>query len=141
MTITEKAAYLRGFADAAKLDSDKDSDKLLLKIVEIIDDLALCVTDLDDQMAEANDRMDALDEDLSDVEEVVWDDDCDCCDDDCDCCDCDDDDLMFELECPACGETIYLDDSIFDSDEEITCPACGAVLEDLTIEEDGEEDE
>ena len=66
-------------------------------------------------------------------------DDCDCCDDDCDC-DCCDDDTMFELECPACGKTIYLDESIFDSDAPIVCPACGAELEDLTIEEEDDDE-
>ena len=139
MTITEKAAYLKGFADAAKLDDDKDSVKLLKKVVEIIDDLALCITDLDDQMEAVTEQLDAVDEDLGDLEEYVYDDDCDCRDDDCDC-DCCDDDTMFELECPACGKTIYLDESIFDSDDPIVCPACGAELEDLTIEEEDDDE-
>lgn len=140
MTITEKAAYLKGFADAAKLDDDKDITKVVKKIVEIIDDISLCITDLDDEVAAITEQLDAVDEDLGDLENFVFDDDdCDCCcDDDCDCC-CDDDDVMFELECPACGETIYLDDSIFDSDDDVTCPACGAVLEDLVVEEDDDE--
>lgn len=132
MTITEKAAYLKGFADAAKLNDD-DASALLKKIVDIIDDLALSISDLDDRVDEVEEHVDAVDEDLGDLEEFVYDDDdCDCCDDDC-CCD--DDDTMFELECPACHETIYLDESVFDSDEEVVCPACGAVLEDLTIDE------
>ena len=138
MTITEKAAYLRGFADAAKMKDDDDAVKLLKKVVEIIDDLAVCVTDLDDQVAEMSEQLDA---DRADLEECIYEDDDCCCDDDCDCCDDDDEDMMFELECPECGKTIYLDESIFDSDEEITCPSCGAVLEDLTIEEDGGDEE
>ena len=33
-----------------------------------------------------------------------------------------------EVECPACGEIICLDDSILDEDS-IQCPACGETLE------------
>lgn len=140
MTITEKAAYLKGFADAAKLDEDKDITKVVKKIIDIIDELALCITDLDGEVDAITEQLDAVDEDLGDLEEYVYEDDDDFdCDGDCDNC-YDDDDMMFELECPACGETVYLDDSIFDSDEEVKCPACGAVLEDLVIDED-EDDE
>lgn len=44
---------------------------------------------------------------------------------DCDCCDCEDDlDLedYYEIECPACGETVCFDSSVDLSD--LTCPAC-----------------
>ena len=147
MTITEKAAYLKGFADAAKLNNDEDIAKVVKKIVEIIDDISLCISDLDDQVESLSEQLDAVDEDLGDLEELIYgDDDCCCDDDDCDCCcddDCDcccDEDMMFELECPACGETIYLDASIFDSEEAVTCPACGVELEDLTIEIDDSEE-
>ena len=137
MTITEKAAYLRGFADAAKVD-----DELIKKIVEIIDDMAVCIADLDDTTDAIIEQLDAVDEDLGSLEEYVYDDDCDCCCDDDDCCCCDDDeDVTYELECPECGKTIYLDDSIFESDEDITCPACGAVLEDLTLDFDFEDED
>ena len=61
-------------------------------------------------------------EDMADVEEIVFDD----YDDECDCCG--DDDEMYEVECPACHETIYLDESILE-DGAIECPNCGTELE------------
>ena len=81
-----------------------------------------------------------IDEDLGVVEEDVYcdddGDDCDCCDccdcedDDCDCCDCDCDcDCeCFEIECPACGETVCFDSTI--DPEDLACPACGAKIND-----------
>ena len=30
-------------------------------------------------------------------------------DEECDCCDCDDDEELYEVTCPECGETVYLD--------------------------------
>ncbi len=72
-------------------------------------------------------QLDAVDEDLSNVEDIIYgDDDCDCCDDDCDCCD--DDEELYEIECPACHDTVYLDEDML-SEDGITCPNCGTELE------------
>ena len=140
MTITEKAAYLKGFADAADLQSDKDVAKVLAKIIDMLDDLAVCVADLDDTADAITEQLDAVDEDLGLLEEYVYDDEYEDEDDDDFWSDEDEDDVTYELTCPECGKVIYLDDSIFDSDDEITCPACGAVLQDLSLDED-EDDE
>ena len=61
-----------------------------------------------------------IDEDLGMLEEDYYEDGgCDCDDEDCGC-----DDDFVEVECPECGETVCLDDSI-DFDH-VICPACGA---------------
>ena len=106
MTVTEKVAYLKGLA----------------KGLDLAQDMALTVSDLEDEVAELGEQIDAVDEDLADVEEIVFDD----YDDECDCCG--DDDEMYEVECPACHETIYLDESILE-DGAIECPNCGTELE------------
>ena len=50
---------------------------------------------------------------------------CDCCDcDDCDCCD----DEVYEIECPACNDVIYLDEDML-CEEGMVCPNCGTDLE------------
>ena len=62
--------------------------------------------------------------DLGALEEECYD--CDCCeDDDCDCCG----DDFEELECPACGETIYLDPDAIPDDHLIVCPSCNREIE------------
>lgn len=134
MNITEKAAYLKGLAEGIGLDDSTKEAKVLKAVLDIIDDMALIVSDLDDEVAVMADQLDAVDEDLDELEEYVY---CDCEDEDCDCdCDCCcDDDEIYEVECPACGHTVYFGESVFE-EEEVSCPECGAVFEDLFIDED-----
>ncbi len=131
MTVTEKVAYLKGLVDGLDFDKDDKETKVINAVLDVLEDLALTVSDLDDEMELVTEQLDAVDEDLADLEEIFYDecDDCDC-DDDCDCCDCDCDcdEDMYEVECPACGEVIYFDEEII-LDGEAKCPACGEVLE------------
>lgn len=126
MTVTEKVAYLKGLAKGLDLAQDKAETKMFNAIMEVLEDMALTVSDLEDEVAELGEQVDAVDEDLADVEEFVFG---------------DDDDDMYEVECPACHETIYLDESILE-DGAIECPNCGTELEfDLECDCCGEEDE
>lgn len=122
MTVTEKVAYIKGLVDGLKLDDDKDEVKVIKAIIELLDDMALTVSDLEDGLDVVSEQIDEIDEDLADLETYVYeeDDDC-CCDDDCDC-DC------YEIECPACHEIICVDDEILE-DGSIDCPNCGELLE------------
>ena len=128
MTLTEKVAYLKGLAEGMNLDKDAKETKLFECVVDILEDMAGTVTELDEDLAEVEDYVDEIDEDLGDVESLVYDDECDCC--------CSDE--TYEVECPSCGETIYLDDAMLD-EECIECPNCGEKLE-LDIDF-GDEDE
>ena len=92
---------------------------------DILEDMALTISDFVEDLSACEDLVDAIDEDLDDLEEYVFCDD-DCFDDD-DCCCCDDDEL-YEVECPLCGEEILLDDEMLD-EEVIECPGCGEKLE------------
>ena len=126
MTVTEKVAYLKGLAEGLNLDESKPETKVIKAMMDVLDDLALSVSDLEDGVDLISEQLDAVDEDLSNVEDVVYgDDDCDCCDDDCDCCD---DEDLYEIECPACHDTVYLDEDMLEEDG-ITCPNCGTELE------------
>ncbi len=122
MTVTEKVAYIKGLVDGLNLDADKDEVKVIKAIIELLDDMALTVSDLEEGLDVVSEQVDEIDEDLADLETYVYeeDDDC-CCDDDCDC-DC------YEIECPACHEIICVDDEILE-DGSIDCPNCGELLE------------
>ena len=144
MTINEKAAYIKGLAEGVELDASTKEGKLIAALIDLVSDMADAIEELEEDVDTALDYCEELDEDLGAVEEMLLDDECDCCDDDdfecdgdCDCCDedcelCDDD--YFEVECPACGETICFDGSI--DPEELACPACGEKIECLVSEED-----
>ena len=129
MTVTEKVAYLKGLVEGLDFDKDDKETKVINAVLDVLEDLALAVSDLDDEMVVVTEQLDAVDEDLADLEEIFYEecDDCDCDCDDCDCdCDCDED--MYEVECPNCGELIYFDEEII-CEGKADCPACGEVLE------------
>ena len=126
MTLTEKVAYLKGLAEGLDLDKDAKETKIFNAMFDLLEDLALTVSDIDEDLGACEDMVDAIDADLEDLEDYIFEDDCDCCDDD-DCCCCDDDEL-YEVECPLCGEEILLDEEMLD-EEIIECPGCGEKLE------------
>ena len=145
MTITEKAAYIKGLADGVELDKDSKEGKLILALIDLVSDMADEIAVLEEDIDTAFDYCEELDEDLGAVEEMLLDDEgCDCedCDCDCDDCDCDcelEDEEYFEVECPACGETICFDGSI--DPEELVCPACGEKFECIISEDDLEDED
>lgn len=119
MTVTEKVAYLKGLVEGLDLDKDDKETKIIDAVLDVLEDIALTVSDLDDEMELVTEQLDAVDEDLADLEEAFYEefDDCDCCDDD-----------MYEVECPNCGETVYFDEEII-LDGEADCPNCGEHIE------------
>ncbi len=136
----EKVAYLRGMLEGMKFDADSDMGKIVLKLIEIVDDLAHDLTDAEERADVMADYIDELDHDLGEVEEYVYGDDCDCCDDDdCDCCcDDDDDDDLYELECPNCGDKIYITEDMLNGS--IECPNCNTKIDDIEVEDEDESD-
>ena len=127
MTVIEKVAYLRGLADGLKLTDTTAEGKVLLNVIEVLDDLALSVTDLEDAVEELGEVVDAIDDDLQDVEDALYDEDDE--DDDEDYFDDydefdDEDEPLYEVQCPTCGDTICVDESML-CEGEIDCPNCG----------------
>ena len=125
MTLTEKVAYLKGLAAGLDLDKDTKEAKIFDAMFDILEDMALTISDIDEDLSACEDLVDAIDEDLDELEEYIFDD--EDFDDDCDCCCCDDEEF-YEVECPLCGEEILLDDEMLD-EEIIECPGCGERLE------------
>lgn len=126
MKISEKVAYIKGLAEGLSLDEKTPEGKVLASIIDVLDDMAKAISGLKEDTEYLDAYVEEIDEDLGTLEEDYYEcdcccnDDC-CCDDDCDCCD---DEDFVEVECPECGETVCLADTI-DFDH-VTCPACGA---------------
>lgn len=141
MTISEKAAFLKGLMAGMNIDANTNEGKLFQAIADLLEDISLSVSDLEDGQAYLEEYIDEIDMDLGEVERDIYecedDDDCDCCDC-CDCCDddcCDCDELCdcFATVCPTCGEEICYDaDLVADS---IVCPSCNTEIELEDIEE------
>ena len=138
MTLTEKTAYLKGMMEGMKFNAASDEGRLLAKIVEILDDMALEVDDLENQVDAIDDFTDELaeyaeqiDDDLTDLEDLVldeeeeddWDDEDEEEEDDYDEDEDDEDYDGYETECPVCGKTVYFTDE--DDPEDVVCPSCG----------------
>ena len=124
MEISEKVAYLKGLAEGMELDTEKKEGKLLAAIIDVLEDIALELEDIQDEQAELAAGRDDEDDEYEEDE-------------------LDEDEECYATTCPTCEETIYFDESILE-DGEVICPNCGEKLEfDLTSldeePEDGEE--
>ena len=136
MGISEKIAYLKGLMEGMNVDTESNEGKLFAAVVDVLDEIALEVEDLTDEVMELGDGLDVISDDLSDVEDIVYDDD----DDDEE----DEEEECYATTCPECEEEIFFDDTMLE-DGEIICPNCGAKLEfdlsDLADAADKDKDE
>ena len=126
MGVSEKVAFLKGLLEGLKLDESSDNAKVFRAIVDVLDEIALEVEDLTDEVKELGDGLDVLSDDLGDVEEIVFDEDDEDDEDEDD--DEDDDAPVYATTCPECEEEILFDETYLE-DGTITCPNCGAKLE------------
>lgn len=127
MNLTERISYIRGLCDGLELDGSKPEVKVINAIVELLDDMAFAVSDMEELYDELSAQVDEIDEDLANVESDIYDDDDECdCDD---CCDFDDEENPFyEVTCGACGQKLNVSEDVL-LEGEIECPNCGEVLE------------
>jgi len=138
MTTSEKVAYLKGLAEGYGLDKESKEGKLLSTIIDVLEDLALSVEDIDAELDELNEGLDCVSDDLADVEDILFDEEDE--DEEDDDCDCDDEPLLYEAVCPNCGDCVTFDEDILEQGG-IQCPGCGEKLEFELGEDDEEEDD
>ena len=124
MGISEKVAYLKGLAEGLNVDESTKEGKLLLAIVDVLNDMAEEFEDIEDEIVDLEDGLDAVSDDLNDVEEFLY----ETSDDEDEEDDEDDDDEYFVTTCPECEEEVIFDESVLE-DGEVVCPNCGAKLE------------
>ena len=136
--ISKQIAYLRGLMDGLDYDDNSKEGRIFECILGVLDEIDASIDDLYDYQDELAEQVDIIDEDLAAIEsEFAEECDGDCCS--CDC-DCDDEELeYYELDCPACGETICLDEDFFEGEDDIVCPACGETIE-IDLDEDFDEE-
>ena len=132
MTLSEKSAYLKGLMDGLKLDTEKNEGKLIAAIVDMLGDVAETVTDLEDVVDTISDELDCIEEDLDTIDEYLMD------DEDDDEYDFGDDETLYEVKCPTCGEEITIDEDMLDEGSTV-CPNCGEELE-FDMEDDEDDD-
>lgn len=125
MTNTEKVAYIRGLVEGLEMDETKKEVKVINAMIDLLDDMAMTLAEVQENCEDMADQLDTVDEDLGNLEEDFYGDDDDCC---CGCGDDDEDECYYEVTCPTCNETICLSEEIIEEGQ-IECPNCGENLE------------
>ena len=147
MTLSEKSAYLKGLMDGLKLDTEAAEGKMIAGIVDLLQDMATTVSDLEENAIAVSDELDEIEDDLDAIEEYLMDEDDDDDyedDDDYDFADDDgedfdyDEDVIYDVTCPNCGEELHRDEETILKDS-IHCPKCNELLE-FDFDEDDESD-
>ena len=122
MGISEKVAYLKGLMEGLKIDEASNEGKMFAAIIDVLDEIALEIEDLTDEVMELGDGLDVVSDDLGDVEDIVYDDEDDYDEED------DEEEECYATTCPECEEEIFFDETVLE-DGNLVCPNCGAKLE------------
>ena len=149
MTISEKAAYLKGLMDGLNLDTEKAEGKLISAIVELMGDVTKKLSDVEDTTIAISDELDEIEEDLDAIEDYILDEEDEDYEDDYedDFDDYEDEDeydeegfdfgdedtTIYEVKC-SCGNVINFDEETLEEGS-IICDNCGETLE-FTFEDD-----
>ena len=136
MRITEMAAYLKGLVDGLELDSTTKEGKVISKMLEVIEEMAIRINDLEDDCDNLYDYVEEMATDIVSIEEDLYDDEAEYDDlddllDEEDDYDLFDDEDYYEIECPSCGEVICFSAEV-DLDE-LACPACGELIGEIEL--------
>ncbi|GED66521.1 hypothetical protein BRE01_02230 [Brevibacillus reuszeri] len=131
-SLANRIAYLRGLAEGMEISEKSAEGKIILELIDIIDDVCAQFHELETRVEEAEDYVEAIDEDLEDIELYLFDDDetlyetvGDCEDEEDEYAmyyDLDDDEdahvyegagsdhleTTYEFACPSCHEMIFL---------------------------------
>ncbi len=161
MTISEKAAYLKGLVEGLGADKDSRDGKLWACVTDLLSDLAHEIDDLKDQGLDFADTLDEIGDELSYLEEItcdldspdMFDEECDGNCEECGLCDYDEDDDVGDVvafsdyadagdeEADELPEDEIPEDEETEDDEleydgviyDVTCPACG---EEISFDEE-----
>ena len=152
MTLSEKAAYLKGLMEGMKLSTETDEGKMIAAIVELLGDVTKTLGDVQETTIAISDELDEIEDDLDAIEDFIMSMDEDDFDDE----EFEDDDedfdfedleegfdfgdeetTIYEVTC-ACGEVIAFDEETLEEGS-IVCENCGEHLEFSFDDEDEEE--
>lgn len=133
MKNTERVSYIRGLAEGLELDADKKEVKVLNAIIDLLDDMAFSMSEMEGNLNDMADQVDAIDEDLGSLEDDFYEEDEEAEEEDSDE---DEDGCYYEVTCPNCNETVCLSEDLVEKGQ-MECPNCGELLEfDLDDEDD-----
>jgi ribosomal protein S27E len=123
--IKEKVAYLQGLTKGLNVSDASSEGKLILNIIDVLDDMAEEIKNVNMVHEDLENYVETIDEDLTELEEEVYEEE-------------EFDEDYVEVECPFCHETVAFESELLDDDDavEVTCPHCGEVVYDNVLEFD-----
>lgn len=123
--IKESVAYLQGLTRGLHINEDEPEGKIILKMLDVLEDIAIHIEDLEATQQDLEDYVVTLDSDLSDVEDEVYEESVH-------------GDDFIEMQCPVCHQEVSFESNILDDRDEIevTCPHCGNVVYDNIVDGD-----
>jgi hypothetical protein len=131
--LRERVSYLKGLSEGMKIDENTNEGKLLMAIIDVIDDIALAVEDLEEIQDEQAELIESIDNDLAEVEYVIFDDENYYDDDD------DDSDDDYDYDDHRHHRHYHFKHRHFDFGDNINSCNCG--FHDTDDEEDDEDEE
>lgn len=137
--LKEQVAYLHGLTKGLNLTESSAEGKMLLKIVDVLDDVAEEMQSMTIAQDDLETYVETIDEDLTDLEDEVYADEYEEGEpeevDEYEIITDDDTDEYVEVACPVCKEEVTFEASILDEKDalEVTCPYCGGTVYDNTL--------
>ena len=142
--LTDRASYLKGLAEGMRLNPEKDANRLLLQVIELLGEAAGELEELSGQTSEIDALVETLEDDLYDLEDVLFEDEgelpppsFDPEDDDYE--EFDDEEITYV--CPHCGHEMTFLASEIDFADDTRCPACGKPAFPELSDEDEEQEQ
>ena len=71
MTTSEKVAYLKGLAEGLGVDKETKEGRILDSVIDILEDLAHDIEDLEENAWELGEAIDQVSDDLADIERTT----------------------------------------------------------------------
>lgn len=132
MDLSEKAAYLKGMIEGLGIDGETREGKVIRAMSELLMEMAAAVDDVQADVEDLNDDLDDLDEFLGQAffgdgqdGQAQGNDNGSA-------------EASYEVECPNCGETVYVSEADLE-EKEAFCSRCGKSFGIELEEGDGEE--
>lgn len=128
----ERVAYLKGLAEGLNVEESTNEGKLIKGIIEVLEDFALEVDEVEDSVDVISEHIEEIDNDLAQLEYEYYDEDEESYEDE----DYETDPELYEVDCPGCEKTILIEEE--ELANSLTCPYCG---QEIDVEFEDEMDE
>ena len=122
--LSERISYIHGLAEGMDIENDTKEGRFLMALVSVISEMVEAIDEIEESNDELLDYVQVLEEKIDGDSEEYADD--------------DDEDEYTDLserflafECPECGEVVYFDHAMMDSDNELICPECNTPITDI----------